>query len=548
MADRDEEMGKILRNMHSLELRLSRLESALNITYIESVSTPEEQLEASAILINENETIPEERGIESQIGRFGLAWLGNIVLLFGITFLSQYIMILGHRFFSALFGFLATGALFFLADYIKKSNEHLSSVLKMNSLVLLFYTTLRLHFFTLSPLIPHKTIAVVLLLLLVGIQIYLSVRYQSQAYGALAVFFSLTTAIMGDSTNLTLTIVVFTSVATVYSFKRYNWEALLIVTVFLVYITFFLWLFGNPLAGHPMQMITEHQYGVIYLMLLGAAFSIISYFRKSDSVSDDFQVSVIFINGILFTLILLLIVLRYFSTGYVTLFTIVTVFSLMYSILLHSKSDWHFASAFYALYGFMAMSISLYGVVGLPKVYLLLSLQSLIVVSMALWFRNRLIIVVNSLLFMTIMVVYLVTSKNDNGVNFCLALTALVSARIINWKRSRLQIKTDLIRNFYMIEGFLMMLLALYHAVPKQFVTFSWTMAALLYFVISLLLKNIKYRYMALGTMICSAFYLFIVDLARIELIYRVLALLFLAAISIGISIYYTNRVKKQGT
>jgi hypothetical protein len=52
---------------------------------------------------------------------------------------------------------------------------------------------------------------------------------------------------------------------------------------------------------------------------------------------------------------------------------------------------------------------------------------------------------------------------------------------------------------------------------------------------------------MALGTMICSAFYLFLVDLARIEIIYRVLALLFLAAISIGISIYYTNRVKKAG-
>jgi uncharacterized membrane protein len=102
-----------------------------------------------------------------------------------------------------------------------------------------------------------------------------------------------------------------------------------------------------------------------------------------------------------------------------------------------------------------------------------------------------------------------------------------------------------MIRNLYMLEGFIMMLLALKHSVPGQFVTFSWTMAALLYFVISMILKNIKYRYMALGTMICSAIYLFIVDLARIELIYRVLALLFLAAISIGVSIYYTNRVKR---
>jgi hypothetical protein len=190
--------------------------------------------------------------------------------------------------------------------------------------------------------------------------------------------------------------------------------------------------------------------------------------------------------------------------------------------------------------------LALYGLFGLPGAYLLLSLQSLLVVSMALWFRNRLIIVMNSLLFMTILLIYLLSSKNVNSVNFSFALTALVSARIINWKRSRLQIKTDLIRNLYMLEGFFMMLFALLHAVPKQFVTFSWTMAALLYFIISLILKNIKYRYMALGTMICSAVYLFIIDLARIELIYRVLALFFLAAISIGISIYYTNHLKKQ--
>jgi hypothetical protein len=165
---------------------------------------------------------------------------------------------------------------------------------------------------------------------------------------------------------------------------------------------------------------------------------------------------------------------------------------------------------------------------------------------MALWFRNRLIAVLNSVLFLTILIVYLLFSKSVDGVNFSFALIALVSARIINWKRSRLQIQTDMIRNLYLIEGFFMVLYALFHAVPKQFMTLSWTMAALLYFLLSFILKNVKYRYMALGTMICAAFYLFIVDLARIEIIYRVLALLFLAAISIGISIYYTNRIKKS--
>jgi hypothetical protein len=194
----------------------------------------------------------------------------------------------------------------------------------------------------------------------------------------------------------------------------------------------------------------------------------------------------------------------------------------------------------------MAMSISLYGLFGFPIVYVLLSVQSLIVVSMALWFRNKLMIIMNSLLFLSILIIYLFSSKSVDSVNFSFAFVPLISARVINWQRSRLQIETDLMRNLYLIEGFIMVMYALFHAVPHQFITLSWTMAALLYFLLSFILKNVKYRYMALGTMICAAFYLFLVDLARIEIIYRVLALLFLAAISIGISIYYTNRIKKS--
>ena len=184
-------------------------------------------------------------------------------------------------------------------------------------------------------------------------------------------------------------------------------------------------------------------------------------FRDKDASSDDFLIGVTITNGILFTFMLLLVVLSFFSTNYVSLFAGITLCCLIYSMVLHSRSNWNFASAFYALYGFMAMSIALYGLVGFPKVYLLLSVQSLIVVSMALWFRNRLIVVMNSLLFMTILATYLLSSKPIDGVNFSFALVALISARIINWQSSRLQIQTDLIRNLYMIEGFIMVLYAL---------------------------------------------------------------------------------------
>jgi hypothetical protein len=546
MADQDNELEKIGKRLQSLELRLNKLESILIVSGNEISYGLEEQVQAADPQLDTDIAGEDDKGLESQIGRFGLAWLGNLVLLFGISFLTQYLMILELRFLSLILGYLAAAAIFFLANYLKKTNVHLAFIFRINAHILLYYITVRLHFFSSTPALSNKTISVIILLLLVVFQAYLSIRNKSQVFAVLTVIFAITTAFIGDATHFMLPLVTLTAAGTVYCYYRFNWQPLLVLTTFLTYISFFLWMFGNPFMGHPMVMIQEQHFGVIYLFGLGACFSFVLLFRKKDASSDDFLIGETITNGILFTFLLLLVVLRFFSTDYVVLFSIITICCLIYSTILHSRSDWNFASAFYSLYGFMAMTIALYGLYGLPRVYLLLSVQSLIVVSMALWFRNRLIAVLNSLLFLTILAVYLLSSKSIDGINFSFALVALISARIINWQKSRLQIETDLMRNLYLIEGFFMVLYALFHAVPRHFVTLSWTMAALLYFILSFILKNVKYRYMALGTMICAAIYLFIIDLARIEIIYRVLALLFFAAISIGISIYYTNRIRKS--
>src|SRR5450631_2782227 len=145
MADQNEEMEKILRRLQSLEQRLSRLESAVNITGSELV---ESKVGIEEPVLTEDARNDEEKGIESQIGRFGLAWLGNIVLLFGIVFLTQYLMNLGYRISSLLLGYIVSAGMIFLAGYIKKTNFHLASIFKINALFLLFYITVRLHFFS----------------------------------------------------------------------------------------------------------------------------------------------------------------------------------------------------------------------------------------------------------------------------------------------------------------------------------------------------------------------------------------------------------------
>ena len=268
--------------------------------------------------------------------------------------------------------------------------------------------------------------------------------------------------------------------------------------------------------------------------------------KKEEFYSNESIIGAIVFSGIGFSFLMTLFILSFFKDNYVLLTGSIAVYCIGYSFVLKVKSNWKITSALYALFGFITMSVSVYGLYGFPKAYLLLAIQSLLVVSMAIWFRSKFIVIMNSALFFILLMVYLATSDLGDGMNMSFTIVALATARILNWKKERLTIKTEFIRNFYLLLAFAMVLFTLYHLVPNQFITLSWTLAAVLYFVFSLLLKNVKYRYMALASMIAAALYLFIFDLARIELVYRVIALLFLAVISIGLSLYYAKKQKQK--
>jgi len=109
-----------------------------------------------------------EGGIESKIGEYGLAWLGNIVLFFGIVFLTQYLINTGHPFISAIVGFLSVAGILVLARAIRGSYSYMAATFTVSAQVLLFYTTVRLYFFTEPPAISSKNITIILLLLITG--------------------------------------------------------------------------------------------------------------------------------------------------------------------------------------------------------------------------------------------------------------------------------------------------------------------------------------------------------------------------------------------
>jgi hypothetical protein len=154
----------------------------------------------------------------------------------------------------------------------------------------------------------------------------------------------------------------------------------------------------------------------------------------------------------------------------------------------------------------------------------------------------------NTFLLVLLAIFYYKTSGSLHSVNFSIPVVAFLSARIINWQKERLNIKTDFIRNMYLFILFFSLLYATYKGLPGKYITVSWLVVAGIYFSLSIILDNFKYRWMAMANLLVSAFHLFLVDLAKIDIIFRILAFLVFAVVSILISIYYVKKLKEKET
>jgi len=488
----------------------------------------------------------DEVVIESKIVEYGLAWLGSIVLLFGIVFLMSFTKNHLNGITSSLIAYTAVAGVFFLGWYLRHSFPHLSYMLKISGHLLVYYITLRFYFFSSPPIIPLKGVVILLMLIAIGFQIYFAIRTKSELLGAIAIILTLSTAMVSDQTHITLPLVTLGSITSLFLFIRYGWWHNLIMTLVLVYVSHMFWLLDNPLMGHPIGAVHAHQYNLLYLFAYGTIFSFVPMVRQKGLFPNSIYASAIVLNGLCFTFMIMMVVVSFYVHNYVWIFSIISMICLLYSIFLKFRTTRIFDPSFYACFSFMAMSVAIYGYSKLPGAYLLLALQSLVVVSWALWFRSKIIVVMNTILFLGIMLVYLASAQLLNKVNITFALTAFISARILNWKKERLTLQTYMLRNCYLVSLFFIVLFTLYHAVPAHYVTLSWTAAALVYFILSLILKNIKYRWMAIMTLLVTAIYLFVVDLAHMEIGYRVIAFLFLAFITLGASLYFTKKIRKK--
>ena len=528
----------LLERVGILEKRLIKVEALLQLEWVGD--------EQKKLVPDQIEPTYSAETTESKIVEYGLAWIGSIVFFLGIIFLMSYLTEIGYPSISRIVAYGATIILLGITYVLKKSFPIISNVMNIVGVILLFYITASLHFFVETPMVNSIGITIILLILITLFQLYTAWNKNSERRAGLTILFIIAMAILVNGATTSLSFMLAASITAFILFYYKTWWRLQIFSILIVYIAQLNWLVSNPIMGNKFSLIEDPGVSVYFLLAYAFVFILSIFISKEKIKSNSILVSITVWNALGFSILMMIMVPSFFANSYITLFSGIAIFCLSFSVFLKIKNIRNFAPATYATFGFMAVSIAIYGLVGLPDAYFIYAIQSFMVVSMALWFRSKIIVVVNVFMFIFILVAYFISSDSINSINFVLALTALATARILNWQKERLTLKTEVYRNIYLIIATIMLLYSFNQFLPTNYVTISWTIMASVFFLLSVRLNNLKYRYLSIFTIIITAGHLFFIDLGRMDVGYRVIAFIVFAVISLGLSIYYTKRIRNR--
>ncbi|NJD21521.1 MAG: DUF2339 domain-containing protein [Melioribacter sp.] len=530
--------NQLITYLKNLESRISRIEEKLNLENLPS----EDNFELPSLM---PQNISERAdSLETQIGQFWFAKVGIVILALGIIFLMTFPYQNLPSFFPSLVGYILVGFLFWLSNYWKGSLQFISQYIFGGALLLLFFSTLRLHFFSNSPTVENHTIELLMLFAVSVLHISFSFKRKSIYLMAFGIMLISITALISDSYWLIFFILVLISVWSAYLKRILDWNSFYTYAILLVYITHFVWFLGNPVAGNKIALQSSPLINIYFLLLYCMIYAFGNLSGKRGEKEPINSILNTLLNSFLCFFLLLIIALSKFSSTIALSELIASSVFLLLSIMFYEKQKSKYSTFLYAILGYTALSVAIVNNFSKPEYFVWLNWQSLVVVATALWFRSKIIIVANFIMYLIIFFSYLVLEEKIGAIALGFGVVALISARILNWQKHRLDLTTDAMRLSYLGSAFFIFPYALYHIVPKDYVGLSWTIIAICYYVMSIILKNKKYRWLALLTFLLTVVYIVFVGTTNLDPSYRIISFMFLGIVLLAISILYAKRKK----
>jgi uncharacterized membrane protein len=528
--------------LKNLENRISQIETHLNIIPLTEDENNHLNTSSSAKVTQKDESL------EFRIGQYWLPKVGIIVLAIGIIFLLTFPYENLSPITPSLFGYGLAAGILGLSYYWRESFSFISRYLLGGGLVLLYFSTLRLYFFSQQPVLTNLNIELVLLLFIVAVNLFISVRRKSVYLVGVNLTLGYITAIVSNQPYFIFISLVLFSAASVYYKLKYKWYYLIIINILLTYFTHFIWFINNPIMGNELQLVSTHEINLIFILIYAALFAGGNLFRPKELPEDDILIVSTIINCFGSFALFSLVTLTTVKTNQSFYFVFASLIFLLISIVFWRREKSKYSTFFYCILGFTTLSVALISGFAKPDFFIWLCWQSLLVAIAGIWFRSKIIISANIFIFILIFLSYLLYTNNIGLVSISFGLVALFSARIINWQTKRLEIKTELMRNLYLAAAFIAFPYTLYHSIPADYISLSWIGVALVYYLLSLTLNNKKYRWMALLTLLLSVLYIFIIGIIQFEPIYRIISFLVLGVVLLIISLVYTRIRTKSNT
>lgn len=538
-----EDMGasQLLEYLKSIESRIQKIESRLDISSSSETSLITE-LENSQTNNNEPDSF------EFNLGEFWFARVGVFILAVGFAFLLTLPYDNINPFLPSLIGFIISGLLFIASKFWKNIFINLSAHLWGAAFLLLYFSTFRLFHFAEHPALSNALIEAGSLFIVVSFCFFM-LRFKSSPYltAVTLTLFGVTLIIL----NVTWLILILNPILAalfVYNYKKFKKIFFILYGIALTYGIHLIWALNNPFHGGGITLINEPAYNLPIILIYTLIFSLV-YLRNEDiKIEPGNFIFITLFNAL--TGFVLFQLINLVNTGWDSFLPQVILFAVYITISIRSfyKIKTQLPVTIYALLAFASLSIGIIRFTDLPDVYIYLIWQSLIVAGTAIWFKSKKIIVANFLIFLLIFVAYLAAAGSFQLISLSFGIVALISARLLNWQKTRLTLQTEMMRNVYLSVAFVSIPFTLLKSVPEEYVGLSWLAVALIYYLLSGYLHNLKYRWMAHLTLVATILFSLAMGVSGQISILKVITILASGAVFVGVSIFFAKlRIQKQG-
>lgn len=530
-----DEIKKFLLN---LDERIRRIESRLQILPVEETHFVKEVIEESK---KEIENSNREDNLEYRIGQFWFAKVGIVVLIIGFAFLLTLPYENSLSIFPIVLGYFFSGGLIALSQYWKKNFPHISGFILGGGFVLSYFTALRLYYFSSAPYITSLSLEIILLIIISGLTLFYSVKKRSVYLTAVCLTLGFLTAMVSDQPYFIFIMLTLLSAVTVYFTLKYKWIYLIDYGIIITYLIHLIWFFNNPLLGKSLQPVSSPGINAIFILVYASVFYFGNMLRENADSEGVNAIIVTALNTAGAYSVFLLITLTTIHS-YVGLYHLLaSILFLTFSIIFWIREKSRFSTFILAMCGYMALSVAIIIQFPVPNFFIWLCWQSLLVVSTAVWFRSKFIVLANFIIYLMVLIAYLAMEGKIDAVSISYGIVALLSARVLNWKKDRLELRTEYMRNSYLIIALFIIPYALYNFIPGGLVAISWVALAFLYYTLSLLLKNKKYRWMAILTLLLTVVYVFILGITSEDFTYKIISFLVLGVVLVAVSLIYAR-------